>query len=105
MKRRTILLTLLLFPALSGSALAAPAGGFQSALFVGLVVFNLLTGAVLLLLLSGLFVALADCLKRSRSSARGKRLVLRFRPARSAPLLIPAEMNRNGVVRRRPRGG
>jgi len=105
MKRRTILLTLLLFPALSGSALAAPTGGFQSGLFVGLVVFNLLTGAGLLLLLSGLFVALADCLKRLRSSAGGKRLVIGSRPARSAPLLIPAEMNRTGEVRRRSRGG
>jgi hypothetical protein len=105
MKRRTILLTLLLFPSLSGPALAAPAGGFQSGLFVGLVVFNLLAGAGLLLLLSGLLVALADCLKRPSSPASGKRLVLRSRPARSAPFLIPAEMKRNGVVRRRPRGG
>ncbi len=100
MSRRIILLTLLLIPTLSGPATAATAAGSHFLALAGLVFFNLLTGTVLLVLFSGLAVALVDRLKRLSRPARRKRLVIRSNRVSTGAVRVPAQRDGRPVLRR-----
>lgn len=105
MLRLTVLVSLLLLTLLAGPAAAAELGGFSPVALTGLVFFNLVAGAILLLLVSGLAVALADRLKRLAHPAGRKRLVLPAVAERRMPLRVPATIDRTAAVRRQGLGG
>lgn len=100
MSRRIILLTLLLIPALAVPAAAATAPGFHYGALAGLVFFNLLAGTVLLVLLSGLAVALFDRMKRLIRPAGSRRLVIRSKRTPVGAVPVPATVGSSSRLRR-----
>lgn len=103
MRATPLLIPLSLF-LFAGPASAAD-GGFHPSAFVGLILFNLLAGAGLLILLSGLGVALFDRLRRLFRGRRARVLILRRAARRTESGPLAATVSRTAAVRRQGMGG